>query len=438
MIIHSVETCHGMSLLEYFTLPIMESVSSMYKLFILIFFSIFFSILIFAGCAPEYKPDESIFQKSALKKLSTWQYPDFTDDLGYNGIKKSILNSISYLEKIKPDTKFIFGKDIYTATELIQSLIKFSDFIENRPTSYELNKFIRKNYNVYMALGENKTGRMLYTGYYEPLLYGILNKNKIYKYPIYTLPNDLIYINLYNFSEKYNNEKRLVGRVSNKEAVPYFTREEIDYENILQGRADVIAWTDDIISLFFLHIQGSGEVFLLDEKKKIKVNYHGANGRKYKSIGKLLIDKGKISVEDMSMQKIRSYLKENPQEIREIFTYNPSYVFFKIEKGGPFGCINVPLTPQRSIATDKELFPQAGLAFVKTEKPILDEYGKIKKWKELRVFVKNQDTGGAIKGLRRADFFWGSGKYAEIAAGHMKQQGELYFLAIKKKAIITD
>jgi membrane-bound lytic murein transglycosylase A len=144
-----------------------------------------------------------------------------------------------------------------------------------------------------------------------------------------------------------------------------------------------------------------------------------------------LIDEEKISVEEMSMQKIREYLHNHPEEMDAVLNHNPSYVFFKIEPDGPLGNINVKLTPGRSIALDWRIFPPAALAFIQTEKPVVDSTGQIHNWQPFTRFALNQDTGGAIRGPGRADLFWGNGPYAEIAAGHLKHTGELYFLVLE-------
>ena len=132
----------------------------------------------------------------------------------------------------------------------------------------------------------------------------------------------------------------------------------------------------------------------------------------------------------MSMQSIRSYLKAHPEEQQDIFNYNPSYVFFRIEEDGPLGYLGVRLTPGRSIALDRKIFPLPALGFIQTEKPLLDDAGDIISWEDFSRFVLSQDTGGAIRGPARADIFWGSGQYAEVAAGHMQNMGKLYLLVL--------
>jgi membrane-bound lytic murein transglycosylase A len=194
-----------------------------------------------------------------------------------------------------------------------------------------------------------------------------------------------------------------------------------------------VAWLDDPVELFFLHVQGSGKV-IFEDGQSIHVGYDCSNGRPYRSVGQLLIDEGKISRGEMSMQRLRAYLNENPFEIQRVLNYNPSYIFFKVTPQGPLGSLNVKLTAGRSIALDRKLFPPAALTYVETQKPLSDGFGNIQSWAACLKFMLNQDTGGAIQGPGRADLFWGSGPYAETAAGHLKHPGKLYFLVLRTEA----
>jgi membrane-bound lytic murein transglycosylase A len=186
---------------------------------------------------------------------------------------------------------------------------------------------------------------------------------------------------------------------------------------------------DDRIDLFFLHIQGSGRIYLTNGKT-IRVHYHGANGRPYRSIGRLLIDQGKLGAAEMSMQRLKAYLKDHPEEVDEVLNHNPSYVFFKTETTGPIGAIGVDLTPGRSVAVDRRVFPMAAPAFMQTQIPVVDGNGRIDRWMDFSAFALNQDTGGAIQGPGRVDIFWGNGPYARIAAGHMQHEGAFYLLIL--------
>ena len=387
---------------------------------------IVFTLVLF-GCTPSAK---KAVKENIMEPISSWSLPEFSDDMGYNGLEHSILKSLSYLKKIPADREFVFGQDRYNTDHMIVSLQQFLDFIQTQPSRQELNKFIQSNYRVYRSVGRDGWGEVLYTGYYEPHLRGSLIRAEEYQFPIYSRPEDLIAIDLSLFNEKYNGQK-IIGRYTDqKTVVPYYERSAIDTEGVLEGRAEVLAWVEDPVDIFFLQIQGSGKVYL-DNGEVINVGYQTTNGQPYRSIGKLLIDEEKISVEEMSMQKIREYLHNHPEEMDTVLNHNPSYVFFTIEPDGPLGNINVKLTPGRSIALDRRIFPKAALTFIQTEKPVIDSTGQIHSWLPFTRFALNQDTGGAIRGPGRADLFWGNGPYAEIAAGHLKHAGELYFLVLE-------
>jgi len=395
-----------------------------------LFFIAFLIPLFFVSCA-ELKKEPLVSKKSALKKVWSFWYPKFSDDMAYEGLENSILKSISYLKKVPSNRMFTFEKDSYSAAHMIKSLERFLSFIQTTPSDQDMKKYIKSNYFVYKSVGGNTSRKVLFTGYYEPIIEASLEKTFEYRFPIYSRPYDLITIDLSLFSEKYKG-KRIIGRYAEQTVFPYYERNEIENQGVLDGNAEEIAWVKDPVDLFFLQIQGSGKI-CLEDGNLINIHYHIANGRPYRSIGKLLIDEGKIPKSEMSMQKIRSYLSNHPDEVEAILNYNPSYVFFKIEEEGPLGYLGVKLTPGRSIALDRRIFPLAALAFIETEKPAIND-GQIDNWTDFSRFVLNQDTGGAIRGPGRADLFWGNGPYAEIAAGHMQHMGKLYFLILKPDA----
>ena len=380
------------------------------------------------GCARLFKP---AVEKLALplRLVSESELPEFADDMRFDALFASIDMSLAYFRTRPPETQFQFGEDAYSAAHMIRSLKHFADYIQTRPAGADLNRFIRDSYAVYQAAGSRDPGRILVTGYYEPFLEGSRQKSPQFRYPLYTRPDDLVSVNLSRFSEKFKGET-VWGRLDGQALVPYHDRREIDGAGALSGKADVLAWVDDRIDLFFLHIQGSGKLYM-DTGPPLNVHYNSPNGRPYRSIGKLLIDNGAIEREKMSMQAIKQYLRANPTEVDDILNANPSYVFFNTEPDGPIGSIGVQLTPGRSIATDRRLFPKGALAFIHTEKPLVDGDGSIDTWSPFGRFVLNQDTGGAIRGAGRADLFWGNGPYAELAAGYMQHPGTLYFLVLK-------
>ena len=388
------------------------------------------TVLLLSGCAP-VKTATVGETPPALVKLSPSGYPLLTDDLNFEGLNHGILMSLAYLRKIPQDRAFAFGADSYTAAHLIRSMEMFQKFIQNKPSADQINDMIRKDFNVYRAAGA--TEKVLFTGYYEPVLKGSLKQTAIYRYPIYCRPDDLVTVDLSAFSAKYAGET-IVGRYTGQTLVPYYDRKAIENREIFKDRAPALAWVGDPVDLFFLHIQGSGKI-LLDQGKMLNVHYLVSNGHPYRSIGKALIDQGKIPKSEISMQAIRAYLKAHPEEQAAILSANPSFVFFKTETDGPLGNLNVPLTPGRSIAVDKKIFPPAALMFIQAQKPVMTEAGGLGAWEDFGRFALNQDTGGAITGPARADIFWGNGPYAELAAGHLQHRGDMYFLILKPEAL---
>jgi membrane-bound lytic murein transglycosylase A len=391
--------------------------------------------LLLFGCPAPLKPPPAPPGAEApppMVRIEPSAYPDFSDDLDFEGLEHGISQSIVYLEALPPGREFEFGRDRYTAGHLLLTLQRFQSFVRTRPTGADLQKYIRTFHRVYQSVGRDQKGEVLFTGYYEPLLKGRRSTSPDCRYPIFGRPEDLLSIDLGAFAEKYKGEK-LIGRVQNGVVVPYFDRRDIDEAGALYGKAQPLAWVNDPVELFFLHVQGSGRV-LLEDGQTLVVGYDTSNGRPYRSIAQLLIEEGRISREEMSMQRIRDYLNQHPGEIQRVLNHNPSYIFFKITPDGPLGSLNVKLTPGRSVALDRRIFPASALTFVTTQKPLSDSMGKITSWVDCRRFMLNQDTGGAITGAGRADLFWGSGPYAELAAGHLKHPGKLYFLVLRPDA----
>ncbi|HKI51883.1 MAG TPA: MltA domain-containing protein [Geothermobacteraceae bacterium] len=260
----------------------------------------------------------------------------------------------------------------------------------------------------------------LLTGYYVPDLKASRTRTELYRYPIYGVPDDLLVIDLSKVYPELS-DYRLRGRLEGHRVIPYYDRAEID-----SGRAAVagkeLFWVADPIELFFLHIQGSGRV-LLPDGESFMVNYADQNGHPYRSIGKLLLERGAMTREQMSMQNIRSWAKANPDQVDALLAENPSYVFFRelpAEVQSPPGAMGIPLTPERSLAVDRRYVPLGAPIYLDTTWPG-DEL-------PLRRLMVAQDTGGAIKGRVRADFFWGMGTEAEYFAGRMKQSARLWLL----------
>ncbi len=319
---------------------------------------------------------------------------------------------------------------VVTVRELRESLIALREILRRDEPDEIKQARIRETFDVYQSTGLDGKNTVLFTGYFEPIMNGSLKKTEKYRYPIYRAPNDAIVVNLGKFGEKYQCEQ-LVGRVKNGELIPYYSRSEIEDLGSLAGRNLEIAWVDDRIALFFLHTQGSGKI-RLPNGKLLQIGYALKNGRPFQSLGRFLMDTGKITPQEISYQAIKRYLREHPEDLSEILGHNESFIFFREVNEGPVGSLGEILTAGRSIATDAAVFPKGALAFMRARKPILDKEGNVESWIPFSRFVVSQDAGGVIKGAGRVDLFCGSGDEAEMLAGSLKERGELYFLVKKR------
>jgi len=368
--------------------------------------------------------------EDSLARLSQWQSVAARDDGEFKDIATAAHQSLEYYKKLPQDTVFILGPDRASALDMTVTLQNFLLIVENDSLTPEQKADrIRKDFVFYRSVGSNNSGKVLFTGYYEPLLSCRAARDETFRYPLYRRPDDIVEVDLTQFGDGFPKSK-LFGRLDNKKVVPYYSREEIDQKKILAGKDLEILWCSDIVDIYVLQVQGSGKVDL-GNGNILSVLYDGANGRPYKSIGKYLIDTGAMTKDNMSMQAIREYLRTHPDRLTEVLDQNSSYVFFRLDTGPSLGNINVPLTPGRSIATDSKLFPRGALGFISAQKPVI-ENGAIKAWVPFTRFVLNQDTGGAIKGPGRVDLFFGGGAEAELTAGNFQHEGELYFLMRKK------
>ncbi len=283
--------------------------------------------------------------------------------------------------------------------------------------------YFERFFQPYQVRNEDGSSDGMITGYYGPELLGSRIPTEEYRYPLYSQPESMVIIDLddiYPELSKY----RLRGRIIGNRVVPFFEREEIDNgDKPLAGQE--LFWVKDPVELFFLHIQGSGRIRLPDGEL-IMVNYANQNGHPYRSIGKLLLERKAMTRDQMSMQNIRRWVEQNPEAGKQLLAENPSYVFFRElspEFKSPPGALGVPLTALRSVAVDPHTIPLGAPVFLSTTFPGT-EY-------PLQQLMVAQDTGGAIKGQVRADFFWGMGHDAGEIAGRMKQDGRLWVLLPK-------
>jgi len=384
-----------------------------------------------AACAPVSEPEihePEIRKPEVVMEKVDMCPPFFEDHFPFETLASALEKNRAYLDRLPPDHLFRYGEKTFSPYHIKQSQKLILELIRQNPDPADLTEAIERNFDIFKAAG-GRSGKVLFTGYYEPVYKASLSPDENFRYPIYSPPSDMVRIDPGLFNPDFKND-HLVARIEGSKAIPYYSRYQIETEKALEGRGIELAWLEDPVDVAFLHIQGSGRLELPDGRI-ISAGYAARNGHPYRSIGAYLIKKGAIAREDMSMQAIRGYLASNPGRIETVLNYNPSYIFFRIHDGPAVGNIGVPLTPMRSIALDVDIFPGGALGFISAKRPRLNVDGLIEEWEPFSAFIVNQDTGSAIKGPGRADIFWGGGRYAETAAGHLRHEGDLYLLVKK-------
>ena len=280
-------------------------------------------------------------------------------------------------------------------------------------------KFFSESFAAYAIISPEGSDTGLVTGYYEPVIAASRTQTTAYAYPILGVPDDLVDVDLASAYPQLAG-MRLRGRLQGRNLVPYYTRAEIDARGAVLP-APVIAWAADSVELFFLQIQGSGQL-QFDDGTRLRVGYADQNGRPYSSIGHYLVANGELALEQASMQGIKQWAQAHPDDLQRTLEQNASYVFFREmpPEGSPVGALGVPLSAGYSIAVDRRYVPLGAPVWLATTTPSSSD--------PLERLVAAQDTGGAIRGAVRADFFWGSGAEAGALAGSMRQPGKMWLL----------
>ncbi|HEU0289582.1 MAG TPA: MltA domain-containing protein [Burkholderiales bacterium] len=378
---------------------------------------LFGSLLVLAGCEsikPQPEPPKPVPPKEtpakppvagmagALRQASWQDLPDWREEspeLAW----ESMLTSCRALAKQDA------WREVCAAAESIKE-----------PDREAARRFFELHLTPFQLTNADGSEEGLVTGYYEPLLKGSRKRSARYRFPVFGVPDDMLVLDL---TEVYPELKgmRLRGRLDGRRIVPYYDRAQIE-----QGRAALagkeIVWVEDVIELFFLQIQGSGRV-TLDTGETIRVGYADQNGHPYRSIGRLLVERGELPLERASMQGIQAWARRNPEKLSELLNYNASYVFFRelpSSLPGPLGALGLPLTARRSVAVDARFVPLGAPVYLATTWPLSS--------RPLNRLMLAQDTGGAIRGAVRADFFWGFGEEAAREAGRMKQSLRMWVL----------
>ncbi|MDX1375673.1 MAG: MltA domain-containing protein [Burkholderiales bacterium] len=282
--------------------------------------------------------------------------------------------------------------------------------------------FFEAAFTPYAVSSSTDGARGLITGYYEPVLSGSRARSDAFRYPVFGVPPDMVVVDLAGLYPDLKH-RRLRGRIEGRRLVPYWSRAEIERDGDA-FQAPVLAWVSDPVALFFLQIQGSGRI-AFEDGAQLRLGYADQNGHPYRSLGRHLVERDELQLEDASMQGIQAWAAANPDKLRAALDANPSYVFFRTlpelpAQAGPIGALGVPLVARASLAVDPRFVPLGAPVFLATTLPLSDA--------PLEQLAVALDTGGAIRGPVRADYFWGGGPQAGALAGRMRQPGRLWLL----------
>ena len=362
------------------------------------------SVILESGCAmfkkrPLLVPRES--GDTLVEITDPKQLPRFEDDYNRDTLLRSIDYSLEYFKRVKTNPHG-FRMAGFSHQNLENTLKVFREGFLRCNSAEELNEFIVRNFRVFQAIGKAYEGQVHFTGYGTPIYDGSLTPTGAFRYPLYKKPAD--------FKKPYN------------------TRREIEERNLLKGNE--IVYLKSKLDAYLIHVQGSGQINL-PSGEKVYVGYDADSGHTYTSMGRLLVMDGKIPEEDLTLSTLITYFDQHPTELDSYLKRNDRYIFFKrVNHAIPYGSIGVPVTPMRSIATDKKVFPAGGLTFA-----VIEPKRSKKGWwfhKEGKVeksfFALDQDTGSAIQTPARADIYFGIGDQAMHEAGELNAYGRLYYL----------
>lgn len=382
-------------------------------------------LVAFSGCKPPEPPPVEIGkdygrplppgERALVKLTDPSQFPDFSPGFERrSGLEQACTYSLEYLSR--PSSKQFFPYGDITHERAVASVEAFLDVFRTAKSPQELDQMIKDRFDIYISRGCDDAGTVLFTGYYRPIFDGRLQPDAEFKYPLYKRPPDI-------------EGDPITGVYQRKGGGLYYTRAEID-NGALRGKGLELCYLRDRFEAYIVTVQGSGQIRLQDGSL-FEIGYNGNNGHEYSSIGQELVKQNLIAPEQLSLQGLIRYFRENPDKLDWAMSINKRYVFFTPRSGGPFGSLNVPVTPFRSIATDKAVFPRAGVSFLMTQVPAKGAAGEIRNY-AYEGFACDQDTGGAIRAAGRCDLFMGTGPDVGELAGRTMAEGKLYYIYVKQ------
>ncbi len=363
--------------------------------------------------------------ENALVKIDPKDYPDFGNGFtNREGLVQAIDYSLEYYKRPSSQKSFPYKvsndpKGI-SHERCVMTLEQFKKVLGEAKDATDLQKIITERFDVYMSRGCDEMGTVLFTGYCTPIFKGSLVRTPDYSYPLYKRPDDLV---------TQPDGTPCGRRTESGEIVHYYTRREIETKQLLAGKGLELVWLKSPLDVHIIHVQGSAKIELPDSTM-LNVGYAGKTDCPYGSVGLALVADKKIPAAELSLSKMIEYFDKHPHEMKTYVYKNDSYVFFQKQEGEARGCLNVPVTPYRSVATDKAVFPRGLLCYAVTKAPKLGSAGKVT-LEPFYGFTLDQDAGGAIRSAGRCDIYMGVGPDAMLLAGRTRAEGKIYYLATK-------
>lgn len=371
----------------------------------LLFFSVIFNLILPVSSAISYPLipinnlpnnliDEKLFNEDKLQLI------------------QGINHSLTYLETAKAREVYAnYPIKEFSRERVIASLKRFRELLINSKTPQQLQASVEREFVFYKSVGNDNQGKVHFTGYFQPLYSASRQKTDVFRYPLYRKPSDF---------DSWQNPHPSRADLEGKDG--------LGNDSIIKGYE--LVWLRDRLQAYLVQVQGSAQLLLTDGTI-MTIGYDGATDYPYTSLGKELIKDGKIPADEMSLPRLMAYLENNPHELDIYLPRNNRFIFFTETNGKPaLGSLNVPVTDERSIATDKSLMPPGGLALIYTRIPQINQNQELVTPLTAR-YVLDQDTGSAIKGAGRVDIYFGTGDLAKTKAGLVDWEGELYYLLLK-------
>ncbi len=350
----------------------------------------------------------------ALVKLTDPKdWPDFSPGYDHRpGLEQSAAYSLEYLSK--PSSQQFFPYLDIDHARAVRSVHAFLDVLKGSTSGQDFDAQIKQKFDIYISRGCDEKGTVLFTGYYRPIFDARTQPDGEYRYPLYKKPADIVY------NPASSTYSKVGGGL-------YLTRDEID-KGALTGKGLELCYLRDAFEAYIVTVQGSGKLRLADGSF-MEIGYAGDNGYDYQSVGQELVKRNLINPDELSLQGLIKFFQQHPEHL-SMLGINKRYVFFAPRTGGPWGCLNVPVTPFYSIATDKSIYPRAGTSYLMTKLPGREDSGIIKQY-QYDGFAFDQDRGNAIRAAGRCDVFLGTGPEVGQLAGRTYSEGKLYYIYAK-------